>query len=417
MELWFDFPSVVTYVLAAVSCASLLILHTRRRPRYPPGPKGLPIVGNLLDVPTHNAWIKYKQLGKKYGSDIIHFEVFGSHIVVLNSTTVARDILEKRSQISSDRTHSVMLNELSGWAEERNFGFMRYGDGWRRQRRLFQQHFRRKAVAQYHAIQSKSVHSLLNALLDRPERFIANLRFMAGSMILRIVYGTDIQPGDSRLTLVEKAVGTLVEVMNAGVFLVDVFPILKHIPSWMPGAGFKRKAAEWKTLVDDMYEVPYNDFKASVSLNVLLGVPHRTIADDEYNGYFIPAGTTIIANAWAMLHDEERYPDPETFIPERFLNKDGTLRSDACIPLEPFGFGRRICPGRYFAEDIVWLAIASILSVFRVEPPVDEHGEPLKQTATFGTRFLSAPTPFKCCFTLRYPEAEGLIRASATSTA
>ena len=89
-----------------------------------------------------------------------------------------------------------------------------------------------------------------------------------------------------------------------------------------------------------------------------------------------------------MLHDEEKYPNPGTFLPERFLNEDGSLRSDARFPTEPFGFGRRICPGRYFAHDIVWLAIANILSVFRVEPPVDERGEPVKPTATFGTRFL-----------------------------
>ena len=29
-----------------------------------------------------------------------------------------------------------------------------------------------------------------------------------------------------------------------------------------------------------------------------LGFPHRSIADDEYNGYFIPKGTILIANIW-----------------------------------------------------------------------------------------------------------------------
>ena len=29
-----------------------------------------------------------------------------------------------------------------------------------------------------------------------------------------------------------------------------------------------------------------------------MGVPHRILADDEYNGYTIPAGTTVFVNIW-----------------------------------------------------------------------------------------------------------------------
>ena len=29
-----------------------------------------------------------------------------------------------------------------------------------------------------------------------------------------------------------------------------------------------------------------------------LGVPHATVADDEFRGYFIPAGTMLIPNTW-----------------------------------------------------------------------------------------------------------------------
>ena len=72
-----------------------------------------------------------------------------------------------------------------------------------------------------------------------------------------------------------------------------------------------------------------------------LGVPHTASADDEYNGYFIPEGTILIANSWAMMHDRETFEEPFSFIPERYL-KDGKI--DPSVPdpeVAAFGFGRR----------------------------------------------------------------------------
>ena len=50
-----------------------------------------------------------------------------------------------------------------------------------------------------------------------------------------------------------------------------------------------------------------------------------------------------------MSRDEARYPDPEAFTPERFLNSDGLLNYDDPADFV-FGFGRRKCAGetRYF---------------------------------------------------------------------
>lgn len=46
-----------------------------------------------------------------------------------------------------------------------------------------------------------------------------------------------------------------------------------------------------------------------------------------------------------MTRDETRYPNPEAFIPERFLDSERMLIKDD--PAEfVFGFGRRICPGK-----------------------------------------------------------------------
>ena len=84
-----------------------------------------------------------------------------------------------------------------------------------------------------------------------------------------------------------------------------------------------------------------------------------------------------------MLHDESAFPNPGLFNPERFLTADGLLRDDVPYPIEAFGFGRRICPGRYFAYDTLWLTVANILTVFTIEPPVDESGSRMDEKTAF----------------------------------
>ena len=70
-------------------------------------------------------------------------------------------------------------------------------------------------------------------------------------------------------------------------------------------------------------------------------VPNRTIRDDVYRGYFIPAGATVIQNIWAILRDPTIYPNPEAFDPDRFL-KDGRLNPLVFNPEDRiFGTGRR----------------------------------------------------------------------------
>ncbi|KIJ31421.1 hypothetical protein M422DRAFT_185980, partial [Sphaerobolus stellatus SS14] len=101
------------------------------------------------------------------------------------------------------------------------------------------------------------------------------------------------------------------------------------------------------------------------------GVAHATSEDDVVGEYFIPKGTVVIGNSWALLHDEDDFgPDTDKFIPERFF-KPG-VRDPALTGA--FGYGRRFCPGLHMAQKSLFIDIASILQVFNMSGPRDPTG-------------------------------------------
>ncbi|TCD70017.1 hypothetical protein EIP91_005268 [Steccherinum ochraceum] len=167
----------------------------------------------------------------------------------------------------------------------------------------------------------------------------------------------------------------------------------------------------------DVEAMPYVQAVALETLRWLpagpLAIPRRLTEDDEYRGHFIPAGTIVIPNAWAMLHDPTDYPEPHVFMPERFL-KDGKLNPDVRDPNAfAFGYGRRVCPGAALGNAMIGLVIACTLHVFDISAGVDQDGN-LKQLSTETTDgFIIHPRTVPTGLKPRSAAAERLIRDQA----
>ncbi|KAK7453293.1 hypothetical protein VKT23_011968 [Stygiomarasmius scandens] len=458
---WF----LIFVVLFVVFKLSASFFHqSRSHLPFPPGPKRIPFLGNIANAisrrkaGTHQ-WAHYLELSRKYQSDVVHIDILGDHIIILNSVKATNEILEKRSGLYSSRPPMHMHRDLVGW--HWNFATMPYTSKWRLHRRIFHQDFQSQAIAIYEPIILQSCSDFLKKLVPTDhnlsfevpdiehEDLDGYVRNHAGSVILRAVYGMKTREEiDDYVVLVGLAAPSVLETMNHGSFFVDHFPLLKYLPAWLPGTSFKNKAKAWAPTVSNLVNSPWEKFKSAflsgasstcvaaknfekfnlvagstntskesdidieeiirntagiayfagsdttVSLlmsslfalshhpevqkkaqNELdmaighdrlpnfsdrhnlpyieailkeaqrmfpvtpLALPHCSVSDDIYEGYFIPKGSVIIGNVWAILHDQETYHDPMHFNPDRFMGEKSTLPPDP--ELYAFGFGRR----------------------------------------------------------------------------
>ncbi|KAG1845229.1 cytochrome P450 [Suillus tomentosus] len=159
---------------------------------------------------------------------------------------------------------------------------------------------------------------------------------------------------------------------------------------------------------DDRASMPYINAVILETLRwfpvVPLGIAHATVNDDIYEGYYIPKGATVIANAWSMARNPDKYPNPTRFIPERHMSKvvvEEPSTHGADDISFAFGFGRRICVGRHVAEASLFAAVVNILTVFRLERApgwnVGPDAEGVKWTGGLTTHPV-----FPCIFTPRH---------------
>ncbi|KAF9050869.1 cytochrome P450 [Hymenopellis radicata] len=250
-------PLVYFFCLVFVSTLVHYLLRRPPRAPLPPGPKGLPVIGNILDMPTEGKdWLTYAEWGHKYGG-ICSVSLMGQPLVIVNSADVMQQ-MERQGAIYSDRPRLEMGGELVGYSK--TIVIMPYGHRFR----TFRKHFSRimgtaTALKKFFPMVETEVKKFLTRSLTKPTALNDQLRKTSGSIIMKLAYGITVQEGeDPFVTLIEHANDNFNIATTPGKFIVDVFPLLRFVPDWVPGAGYKILAKEWKKAFDDMVQVPYN---------------------------------------------------------------------------------------------------------------------------------------------------------------
>jgi hypothetical protein len=103
------------------------------------------------------------------------------------------------------------------------------------------------------------------------------------------------------------------------------------------------------------------------------GIPHESEADDVFNGYFIPKGSSIFPLELAMCRDPAMYPDPYTYNPSRWLDpaftttyREPLTQFPTMVGATAFGWGRRYCQGQELSQHEAFMAVASVMWAFEV---------------------------------------------------
>jgi len=499
---------ILGLVFTIVCFTAFKYYEASKSKRYPPGPKGKhPFWGAAIDIDGMRPWVTLEKWREEafQGANSPFYMVWNiaKPIVIVNSARVAHALMDKRSEVYNDRPRFVMGNEMM--VDNSFLGFMRTGPKVRAFRRLLSEVLSNQGVRQMvNPIQLKEARYLVRDLLKDENSYQAAIHRWAVSVMMTVAYSKPITSVDDPIVAkIYAAMYRLFATFLPGAYLVELLPILKYVPSWFPGAGWKRfalnarkedselfaglyeevrqnmdklepcfvssiiesnamqrynlsyynmtylggilfgagvdtSAANLISIVaaslhfpakqalaraqvdaivgksrmpnfDDVVDLPY--VKAFVlEVNrwrplVPLGVDHASIHDDEFEGYHFPKGTIIRYNLIAMSKDPEVYNDPEEFIPERWLNSDGSLRKAGEDAFPMFGFGRRICPGSQLVENSSVVMAATFFWGFEIKPKKNEKGEivnfPNVDMTTYNPTVVALPEEFDAVFEKR----------------
>ncbi|KAF4306096.1 putative cytochrome p450 protein [Botryosphaeria dothidea] len=393
--------------------------------RMPPGPPPLPFIGNKHQLPTSQPWHQFAAWSRTYGP-IFTLWIGRRPTVILSDPLIAAELLEKRSAKYSSRprmpygkpwlARRKLLHQALTPRALRLYKPVQHAEAARLCAQLsaapasFEKLIERfTASVVFSVAYGHRIDSLDAAVIAQRFEF---MQYSAGLNVPGKYLGrdADIQAHGRReaaanVALVEVVRADMARAKRAGKELPDSLckmllelrgrgtdvPLsdrdFSFIPASLFGAGSDTTASTLCTALLALVTHPHVLVAAHRELDevevlrwrpvaVLGGTPHASTEDDVFEGYYIPAGTTVLGNSWAINLNEEYYPEPHMFEPLRF-HDDVEKRPPRLVELRRIrvsratrvlGGRRRICPGAGLAENSVWIVLAKVLWAFDVGP-------------------------------------------------
>ncbi|KAJ7614588.1 cytochrome P450 [Mycena polygramma] len=241
----------------------LFYASSKRGPDFPPGPPTLPFIGNILDFPREHLQFKFTEWSKIYGS-IYSLKVMHLTIIVLNSPTAVKEIIDKRGAASANRPASVISDIIT--PNNLNLGSGQYAnDTWKALRKASVHMLRPENMDLFKPFQRAEVIQLLWEMSTTPETFWQDIARMTTSFFMGVIYGIRAPRATSYAARAFTETQTeFVECMDVGKAPpVDIFPILNAVP--VRFAGWKQRALSLKKRQEELFDYLLDTVKARVA--------------------------------------------------------------------------------------------------------------------------------------------------------
>jgi cytochrome P450 len=203
---------------------------------------------------------------------VLYLRVFTRQLVILNTAKSVSDLLETRADIYSARPEAP-FNGIICNRKNAVFSVSDKHPRFKIYRKLLTANLNPRAILCYRDVQASEARMLLRRLAQSPELYDEHIRRNATSVVLTLAYGYSVQDGsDALLKLARDASFTVEEAVQPGRWMVDSFPALRFVPTWFPGASWKRIGASFREIFDRFRNVPFAWTKEQI-----VCIPVRTL--------------------------------------------------------------------------------------------------------------------------------------------
>ncbi|KAG7232710.1 hypothetical protein INR49_008197 [Caranx melampygus] len=328
-------------VLLLICLVSTFIFSSQEKGKDPPGPRPLPLLGNLLQLDLKRPYNTLLEFSKTYGSVFTIYMGLKKVVVLAGYRTVKEALVNYAEE-------RFALTNL------RDFGMGK------------------KACEDKIIEECDYLIKVFKKSKGEAIDTTQPVNYAVSNIICSIVYGSRFEYNDSEFTSLVDRTNTNIQlggspsILESGItnsHFKNENLMATVLNLFTAGTDTTATTLRWALLlmakypriqdqvqqeissvigsrqvqVQDRKNLPFTDAviheTQRVANIVPMALPHKTSQDVTFQGYFIKKGTTVYPLLTSVLYDENEWERPYSFHPAHFLDKDGKfMKREAFMP-------------------------------------------------------------------------------------